>query len=441
MVQINIQKNQGLTSAIKTELNNQGCDTSKINGSIWSQIMNEVSNQNTQNLSEGKQAIFTGGTNLYGDSHKNFVVQEGIVELAQNVWNKIVSLVTGKSQVETPQTVENTPQPQPQPAPTNPKTDLQQKVNDAQNLLINNLSELNDKDLQDIGISTAKRDRIIGYLNNISYDNDPYGAAKSVNNGIVVSENGKFPSQADLIKVLVHEANHCDEDYLFKNPDMSDSNDTRHRDISGNPKNNSRVNTVEEEKMCERIALLTTAKLIDKGVLSEDNYAPYTPPEQFRAPDEDISKYKVTNYLKNQNQLESDLNGWIERSYPGVVENLSGDVTIRHMGQQNGIQLKSGDEIRFNDQTYTIGKDGVYLSAQGRTTTCQLTAFDSDGNPIGIANNIIFNNMEPTQDELRSIYSPNRDIVTENNGQYSLNLKNIPVTVYRDGNPILNGTM
>ena len=89
MVQINIQKNQGLTSAIKTELNNQGCDTSKINGSIWSQIMNEVSTQNTQNLSEGKQAIFTGGTNLYGDSHKNFVVQEGIVELAQNVWNKI----------------------------------------------------------------------------------------------------------------------------------------------------------------------------------------------------------------------------------------------------------------------------------------------------------------------------------------------------------------
>ena len=55
MVELHIQKNQGITSAIKTELKKQGYDTNKITGSIWSGIMNEVSNQNTQNIQQGKK--------------------------------------------------------------------------------------------------------------------------------------------------------------------------------------------------------------------------------------------------------------------------------------------------------------------------------------------------------------------------------------------------
>ena len=449
MVDINIQNGQGITQAIKSKLINDGVinKNTQISGSIWSNIMNEIKQENASNKTSCQKELYSGGEDINGLSSENFVVKTGVIKLTENLWNKILSFFKPSSvqKTETPQNIQNTEQIANTLKPENVQSKLtgniRQDIDNAQKLLVTNLSTMSEQDLSDIGISSAKRDRMINYLNNITYDNDPYGTAKAVKNGIVISENGHFSSQEDMIKVLIHEANHCDEEYLFKNPDKSDQNDLRHRDLSGNPVNNVRTNSVEEEKMCERIGLLTTAKLIDKGILSGKDYAPYTPPEQFRLAGEDLSKYKVINYLNDKNQLENDLNGWIERNYPGLPDNLSGDVTIRHMAQKDGIQLKSGDEIRFNNQTYTIGKDGVYLSAQGRTTTCQLTAFDMEGNTRGIANNIVLSNMEPTQEELKSLYSPNQNFVKEENGQYSLNLQNIPITVYRDGKPIINGKM
>ena len=39
MVEIYINSNQGITSAIKAKLNEQGYDTSEMTGSIWTQVM------------------------------------------------------------------------------------------------------------------------------------------------------------------------------------------------------------------------------------------------------------------------------------------------------------------------------------------------------------------------------------------------------------------
>jgi hypothetical protein len=49
MVDINVNKNQGLISAIKTKLNAEQIDTSKCNASIWSQVLEQVTIENEQN--------------------------------------------------------------------------------------------------------------------------------------------------------------------------------------------------------------------------------------------------------------------------------------------------------------------------------------------------------------------------------------------------------
>ena len=97
MVEIYINKNEGLTSAIKTKLNKQGYDTSNINNSIWTQVMQEVASENSKNLKEGKEAIYKGGSDLSASGHENFVVDKGAKELTQSLWDKIVSIVTSKT--------------------------------------------------------------------------------------------------------------------------------------------------------------------------------------------------------------------------------------------------------------------------------------------------------------------------------------------------------
>ena len=154
---------------------------------------------------------------------------------------------------------------------------------------------------------------------------------------------------------------------------------------------------------------------------------------------EDLAKYNVTNYLTDNSQLENDLSGWIERSYPGLVENLSGDVTIRHPMQKSGFEIKSGDVVKIGGKEYTIGQDGCYLSAAGRTTVCQL-AFHNGDNVKGIAGGIILNGMEPTQSELQSLYNPANPLVKLNaDGTYALNQNNTAVQIIRDGKVIYSG--
>src|SRR5574344_84610 len=123
-MQIHIQQGEGITHGIKRALEQNGTDTSKINGNIWYQVMQEVSTENSTRESNNK--IYEGGSDLSGSYKDNFVVKlatgatEKIIELAQTTWNKIVSLVTGnetpvKVKTEPPQVKPEQPQVKPEP--------------------------------------------------------------------------------------------------------------------------------------------------------------------------------------------------------------------------------------------------------------------------------------------------------------------------------------
>ncbi len=98
MVSIQIQKGQGLSQAIKTTLTNNGVDTSKIDGSVWTQILGEVSNDNENNKKNSKPALFQGGNDIKGSTRKNFVVKPNqTMTIDDASWNKIVSFTSAKT--------------------------------------------------------------------------------------------------------------------------------------------------------------------------------------------------------------------------------------------------------------------------------------------------------------------------------------------------------
>lgn len=448
MVDINVQKNQGLTFAIKDKLIADGHITkdTQISGSIWTQVMSEIVVYNTQQ-NESSQ-IYEQGSDFKGDTHKNFVVKEGIIKFAQALWDKIVALVTGKSaqvnQLEQTNHVDtqNNINSSNNVAMTEvtPSKELEQRVIQAQEKIKQGLSSMTNEELAQIGISPAKRDRLLGYILNIKYNANNYGFAQAMGSEIWINVNCPYEITEDFVKLLMHEANHCDENYLSQRPENSDISDLRHRDENGNPVLNPKINTAEEEKNSERLGLLTVAKLVEKGILTNENYVLIGAPNGNTT---GLSNLKVKDYLANPQALENDLDFWISQVYPGVVENLSGDVTIRHAGQTDGLEIKSGDVIKVNGQEIEIGKDGYYLSAIGRSSVCQVSKHDSNGNAQPVAGFIVLNGMEPTQDELAQLYvifknMPNSPIV-KNGGVYELRTNNQPVQILRNGEIIHQG--
>ena len=52
-VNINVNKDQGLISAIKTKLGAENINTSNITWNVWTKILEQVKNENEQNKAEG----------------------------------------------------------------------------------------------------------------------------------------------------------------------------------------------------------------------------------------------------------------------------------------------------------------------------------------------------------------------------------------------------
>jgi len=102
MVSIQIQGGQGLSQAIRATLTSNGVDTSKIDRSVWTQILGEVSNDNENNKKNSKAALFKGGSDINGNTHKNFVVKPNqTVTIDDASWNKIVSFTSAKTAATT----------------------------------------------------------------------------------------------------------------------------------------------------------------------------------------------------------------------------------------------------------------------------------------------------------------------------------------------------
>lgn len=160
MVSINISSGQGMTQAIASKLGLSKDDCKKINLATWQNVMSEVNNaqsridqHNSANPSDKQKSIFTGGNNVneIGDKtkyHKNFVVQQGAVEIDDSAWNKIVQLLTGK-----------TPEPAPEPKPTPPPLDVKQ-----QNFAEGSDSEIPDKIDTPQGVSRAATESMVDQL-------------------------------------------------------------------------------------------------------------------------------------------------------------------------------------------------------------------------------------------------------------------------------------
>lgn len=123
MVQIQIGQGQGITQAIKAKIQAEGGKITNNNLSVWQSVMQEVKTAN-DNRVEGKDPFYTGGDDVskIGDKTtwgKDFKTTLGqVIELAQDTWNKILELLTGKKQVpekiETPKAPTEAPKTSPQ---------------------------------------------------------------------------------------------------------------------------------------------------------------------------------------------------------------------------------------------------------------------------------------------------------------------------------------
>lgn len=129
MVQIQVGQGQGITQAIKAKALADGINISNnVNASIWGQVMNEVKSANSAQSEE--QKFYTGGEDTEKlDNRANWktdfqVAKDQVITLAQDVWNKIVALLTGESSAPKTQQDVSAAKPNPSQKPEAPKSSV-----------------------------------------------------------------------------------------------------------------------------------------------------------------------------------------------------------------------------------------------------------------------------------------------------------------------------
>lgn len=348
MVDINIQKNQGLISSIRTKLSSEGYDISTANGSIWNCIMQQVKVENEQNKQLGKQTIYSGGNDMYGDGHKNFVVDEGIVKFSQTLWDNICKLFTRKTQAEEASKI---PESRETPPAYNDTTQLSEEV-------INTLLCENYKQVLNTTVPESYRSEVFKWLNP---DNEKIvvrnegnaGAARyDSHEGKIIINKNSLNNPNDLIKVITHEAMHA---------------------AQGSP-----FNTQEEELLCEMTAIRTRAALdeannIDSGTIYGKTYA-----ELGAMSDEELKQHLRKHFISDQTEGHFGVGAYSNR-----IIDKTGAITINGARGEK-IPLEAGSKITVGNQEYTLGKD-VFIEGIGSFagTTCQMFKI-IEGKPINI---------------------------------------------------------
>ena len=255
--------------------------------------------------------------------------------------------------------------------------DLQKNIDTARNKAIELLKTFSNEDLEKIGIDSDKRNRLIGYLETIYYDNsETSNTMQQLTIGgkpfISVNENlTDYDNMANMITMLLHEANHCDKEFLGRK--------------AGNNK--------EEEKECERIGCMTTALLIQRNALpNSDKYGNY---ETYgRYPMNKNNKNSFVSYITNPNLLENDLNNWVS-GYTNYPDNDSCAITLEHSDKNAGessYKIESGDIIKIGNRELEIGKECV-LDGMNSQPIFQVSCFNGEE---GLSK-IVFDGLEPTQ--------------------------------------------
>lgn len=247
---------------------------------------------------------------------------------------------------------------------------------------------MSDADLKKLGITPEKRDRLLEYIHNVKFENNPYGAARAEGNSIIINSTCyDTDNLANMVTLLMHEANHCDYNQLHANGEAQ-----------------VRIDTKEEEANCERLGLLTSALLIKNGEITGcDNYGRY--PQIPRG-----SETPVTEYLDKPELLEQHLNKWLDISYRNMSDDLSGNITIQHSMQVNDntkIEINSGDIIKIGSNEFTIGQNGIFLEGIQRTPIMQFVNATTNPPSNLIQGNIIFDDIVPTINEKQQVNKSN----------------------------------
>lgn len=389
---INIQKNQGIISSIKTELNSQGYDVSSANISIWTEVMKQVQAQNEQNKTEGKQALYTGRNNLYGDGHKNFIVKEGIISLSKTIWDNICKFFKKKGSVEVQQTQStnenSTVSSTAGVESKNPNLTLDQNAQRHKEVVEKSVSYI-EKYFDASGLGNhfkTEEDKhlFLQCLKEVVYDKEKNGAGHA-EAGIIHIEtnNEKCNNLAEMTKLLIHEANHA---FLERKSEQ---------------KGTLNFPTKAEETECETLALTTMSYFV-KNFDEMEDYEIYG---------KKISEFNDENTVKNDEGFKNWLNG-----YQQLADNLSGDITIQHSlnpdkhSASGQINIKSGDIIRIEgEQDRTIGQD-AYLEGCDDTAVTQLIMHknyyntpENERTPDTFGN-LIFNDLPATAEELKQVF-------------------------------------
>ena len=160
MVDISIQSGQGITQAIKAKIEGSGQKISNNDLSVWQDVMREV-----KTAQESGSQIYSGGDDVDQLNNKqnwktDFKVAAGqVIQLVENVWNRIVELLTGKK----PEVAQETPKEPPKLEKSEVKLAPEPKIDNPPELDIAELpqevrKELTEATLDEIGAKTFTRE-------------------------------------------------------------------------------------------------------------------------------------------------------------------------------------------------------------------------------------------------------------------------------------------
>ena len=247
------------------------------------------------------------------------------------------------------------------------ENELEVKINNVKNRLNEVLKGKIFKGPNNTTISGEQLLEIINKKDGISVSNDNYGAARAdIETGqIIINTNAQYNtnSDAELMKIIIHEALHC----AYKT---------------------STGNTWDEERCCESQAIAITAEIVN----SEKN-----------RPDTTFTSFPIYNRniedFTNRELLDSAIELWLETGYSNRPKNSNGDITIikdssltgsrnlaagdkSFMSAENRIEIKSGDEVFINGHKVTnIGSatlESIKLSENGNSNICRLRTSEVD---------------------------------------------------------------
>lgn len=413
MVDINVNKNQGLISAVKAKLNEERIDTSACNASIWSQVLEQITIENEQRADNDK--IYRGGNNMNGNGHHNFVILQGVIEFSQKLWDNICRIVKGES-------VQNQ-------LPTEVSHDVSQvekatELTATQRQRLQQHKEVVQKSIEIIktqfdtcglGEKFKGDDKklFLQCLDEVQFVANQSGAGFSEWGVInIQTDNEQVNTTSQMVKLLIHDANHA-----FKEKKSAQ---------------NGTLNfpTKEEEMECETLALTTTAKMIG-NVEGMDDYEIYN---------HNISYYQNESLVQNDNGVKNWLMG-----YSQLADNLSGEITITHLkdmenpsnNNDNSLKIQKGDVIKVGDIEYTIG-DNAYLEGLNHTSVMQLIMHRKASDSEELRNSgpelygyVVFDNMQPTKYEKQELQ--------KTKSEYTCGSEGTKFTIKRDGK-IITGT-